>query len=140
MNSTYRDSYGKQLNQTTVLIVEDHEALRTTLRDWISASFPNISILEAKDGAEAMSVSLDQQPNVILMDISMPRVNGIEATRRIKETAPNTEVVIVTVHENREYQSDAVAAGASAYIIKRKMGNDLMPVLKRLLPHYEKKG
>ena len=139
MNSTYRDSYGKQPSQATVLIAEDHEALRNTLRDWISASFPNISILEARDGEEAMSVTIDRQPNVILMDISMPRVNGIETTRRIKKTVPNTEVVIVTVHENREYQSDAAAAGASAYIIKRKMGAELMPVLKRLLPQYDEK-
>jgi len=139
MNSTYRNPHRKQPSKATILIAEDHEALRITLRDWISASFANTNILEARDGEEAISVTVDQQPNVILMDISMPRVNGIEATRRIKKTVPNTEVVIVTVHENREYQSDAAAAGASAYIIKRKMGAELMPVLKRLLPQYDKK-
>jgi len=140
MNSTYTDSYVNQVNRATVLIAEDHDVLRTTLRDWISASFPNICVLEAKNGEEALSLTFDQHPDIILMDISMPRVNGIEATRRIKETMPQTEVVIVTIHENLEYQSDAAAAGASAYVIKRKMRTELIPVLKRLLPQHEKKS
>jgi len=139
MNCTCGDSCGSQPKKTTVLIAEDHEVLRATLRDWISAVFPNISVLEAKDGAEALSLTFDRLPDVILMDISMPKVNGIEATRRIKETMPQTDVVIVTVHESLEYQSDAAAAGASAYITKRRMGTELIPMLKRLLPQHEQR-
>jgi two-component system nitrate/nitrite response regulator NarL len=139
MNYTYSDSNVSQVNQATVLIAEDHDVLRTTLRDWIRASFPNICVLEAQNGEEALSLTFDQHPDIILMDISMPQVNGIEATRRIKETMPQTEVVIVTIHENLEYQSDAAAAGASAYITKRKMRTELIPVLERLLPQHEKK-
>jgi len=140
MNSTCSDLCKNQPKRATVLIAEDHEVLRTTLRDWISAIFPNISVLEAKTGEEALSLTFDHLPDIILMDVSMPRINGIEATQRIKETMPQTKVIIVTVHESLEYQSDAAAAGASAYITKRKMGTDLIPVLRRLLPQHEKKS
>ncbi len=140
MISRYSDSYGNEAKPPTVLIAEDHDVLRATLRDWISASFPRIYILEAKNGEEALSLSFDQKPDVILMDISMPRMNGLEATRRIKKGVPQTQIVFVTIHESLEYKSDAAAAGASAYIFKRRMQTELMPVLKSLLFPQENKG
>lgn len=116
-----------------ILIVEDHNALRASLRDLLSSYFPNSFIVEAKNGEEAISLAFTHHPDVVLMDISMPGITGIESTRRIKNELPMTRVVILTIHENPEYRIDAAAAGASTFIPKRKMGTDLIPVLSDLL-------
>lgn len=117
----------------TVLIVEDHEAVRASLRDWLSVVFQHWGLLEAKSGEEAVDLARRHNPDIILMDISLPGMNGIETTRRIKAAVPQAQVVMLTIHEAPEYQADAMAAGASAYIVKRHMHRDLIPVLQRLL-------
>ncbi len=117
----------------TIMIVEDHEAVRTSLRDWLSAIFPDCVFVEAKSGEEAVDLARAQSPDVVLMDIGLPGMNGIEATRRIKVVWPQTQVVILTIHEAPEYQADAAAAGASAYITKRRMHTKLIPTLTKLL-------
>ena len=124
------DINSKTLN---FLIVEDHNGLRKSLGDMLSAYFPNSFILEAKNGEEAFSLAIWHHPDVVLMDISMPGINGIESTHRIKKELPMTQVVILTIHENMEYRSDALAVGASTFIPKRKMGTNLIPALSDLL-------
>jgi DNA-binding NarL/FixJ family response regulator len=124
---------GKDGKTDIILIVEDHNALRASLRNLLSAYFPHSIILEAKNGEEAISLAFAHHPDVVLMDISMPEINGIESTRCIKKELPMTQVVVLTIHENREYRADAAAAGASIFIPKRKMGTDLVPVLSDLL-------
>jgi len=117
----------------TVLIVEDHDAVRAALRDWLSVVFQDWGFLEAKSGEEAVDLARRNSPDVILMDIGLPGMNGIEATRRIKAAVPQAQVVMLTIHEAPEYQADAAAAGASAYILKRHMHSELIPALQRLL-------
>lgn len=117
----------------TIMIVEDHEAVRTSLRDWLSAIFPDCIFVEAKSGEEAVDLALARPPDVVLMDIGLPGMNGIRATRHIKAAASQAQVVMLTIHEAPEYQADAAAAGASAYIVKRRMHTELIPVLARLL-------
>lgn len=117
----------------TVLIVDDHEMVRASLREWLGMIFPDCTIIEASSGQQAVDLACTQKPNIILMDIGLPGMNGIEATQCIKAAAPQTQVVILTIHEEPEYQADAAAAGAVAYILKRKMSNDLIPTLRRLL-------
>ena len=124
---------GKDGKNLTFLIVEDHKSLRKSLRHLFSAFFPNSFILEAKDGEEALSFAFWHRPDIVLMDIAMPGINGIESTQRIKKELPMTQVVILTIHENPEYRADALAAGASTFIPKRKMGTDLFPSLSDLL-------
>lgn len=116
-----------------ILIVEDHNTLRASLRDLLSVYFPHAFILEAKNGEEAVSLAFAYHPDVVLMDISLPGINGIESTRRIKKELPMTQVIILTIHDNPEYSADAAAAGARAFIPKRKMGKDLIPTLSDLL-------
>lgn len=117
----------------TIMIVEDHDAVRAALCDWLGAAFPNCIVIEAKSGEEAVDLALAQPPDVVLMDISLPGMNGIGATRRIKAAVPQTQVVMLTIHEAPEYQADAMAAGASAYIVKRHMHTELIPTLSKLL-------
>jgi DNA-binding NarL/FixJ family response regulator len=118
-----------------ILIVEDHDAVRASLRDWLSASFSGCRFLEAKSGEEAVALACAQSPDLILMDIVLPQMNGIEATRRIKAALPQVQVVILTMHENSAYQADAAAAGASAYVLKRTMRTELIPVVAGILSH-----
>lgn len=117
----------------TILIVEDHDAVRASLRDWLSVAFPRCEFLEARSGEEALVQVAAQPFDIVLMDIGLPQMNGIEATRQIKATAPQTRVVMLTIYEEQAFQADAAAVGASAYVAKRKMGTELVPVLTALL-------
>ena len=117
----------------TILVVEDNYALRRTLIDLVHTYSRGSHILEAKDGDEAVSLALSIKPDIIFMDIKMPRMNGLDATRRIKEVLPDVRVVIITVHENPEYKIDAAAAGVSAYVIKRNIIKELRNVMAGLL-------
>jgi DNA-binding NarL/FixJ family response regulator len=119
----------------TILIVEDHEPVRRSLREWLEYVFPWCDVVEAGSGEEAIAVAQARAPCVIVMDISLPGMSGIEATRRIKAILPATQIVILTIHEDGPYRAEALAAGACAYVIKRKMQAELMPVLSRLLPN-----
>jgi len=112
----------------TTLIVEDHDVLRRSLHDWLSTVF-----LEARSGEEALELALAWRPDVVLMDIGLPQMSGIEATRRIRAAAPGAQVVMLIIHEAPPYQDAATATGASAYIPKRQMHTELIPVLTRLL-------
>lgn len=117
----------------TILIVDDHDAVRTSLLDWFGTVFPDCALAEARSGEEAVELALARPPDVILMDIGLPQMSGIEAARRIKAAAPQVQVVMLTIHETPEYQADAAAAGVTAYILKRQMYRELIPTLQRLL-------
>jgi two-component system NarL family response regulator len=119
--------------RTAILIVEDHDALRFSMREWLSAALPDCRFSEAKSGEEAVTQTLAHPPDIVLMDIGLPKMNGIEATRRIKAIAPRAQVVMVTFYEAIDYQADALAAGASAYVVKYRMHDELIPVLTTLL-------
>lgn len=107
--------------------------MRASIRDLVSANFPGSHILEARNGEEAADLSFARKPDIILMDIRMPGINGIEATRQIKSKLPYIQVIMITIYENPEYQLAAEAAGASAYILKSKIVTDLIPVLRNIL-------
>ena len=122
------------MDHQTLLIVEDHAVLRSTIRDLLETHFRGFSVLEAETGEEALTLAATHPPEIVLMDISLPGINGLEATRRLKERFPKVRVVIVTIHDNATYREDAMSAGASAYVLKRRMGQELVPVLSGLLP------
>ncbi|TET52502.1 MAG: response regulator transcription factor [Anaerolineales bacterium] len=117
----------------TILIVEDHDVVRKSLREWLGAVFPSFDLVEAATGEEAVTLARERPLRAVVMDIGLPQMSGIEATRRIKQAAPATEVVILTIHEGAAYRADATAAGASAYVPKRKMRALLVPTLTALL-------
>ena len=118
----------------TILIVEDHEPVRRSLREWLEHVFPWCFVVEAETGEKAIAMVQARAPRVIVMDISLPGMNGIEATRRIKAIEPIVQVVILTIHEDDPYRAEALAAGACAYVTKRKMQVELIPILAKLLP------
>jgi DNA-binding NarL/FixJ family response regulator len=101
-----------------VLIVDDHELFRRGLEQVLSEEGDLEIVGEAGDGLEAIERSNDLQPDVILMDVRMPGVGGIEATRRIRNAQPSTKVVMLTVSEDEEDLFAAVRAGATGYLLK----------------------
>ena len=117
----------------TILIVEDHEAVRRSLRDWLQVEYPQCRVIEASSGEEALALMPVESPRLVVMDISLPRMSGIEATRRIKAVLPSTHVVMLTIYEGDSYRAGATAAGASAYVPKRVMRTELMSTLAALL-------
>lgn len=117
----------------TFLIVEDNDGVRTSLREWLSAVFPRLRFFEACSGEEAVAQVQTEPPDIVLMDIGLPQINGIQATREIKACAPATKVVMLSIYDAPEYQADAQAAGAVAFVPKRSMHEQLIPVLTELV-------
>jgi DNA-binding NarL/FixJ family response regulator len=89
----------------------------------------------ARSGEEAVAIVSERSPDIVLMDIGLPKMNGIEATRHILKAVPKTHVVILTIHDVIDYKTDASAAGADAYIPKHAMHSELIPMVTKLLLH-----
>ncbi len=117
----------------TLLIVEDNPTIRPWIRNLVLEAFPDLFVVEATDGEDAIDLSFQHKPEIILMDINLPKMNGIEATRRIKAILPQAHVVIVSNYEAPEYEEEAARAGACAYVLKNNASNRLIPVLRQIL-------
>jgi DNA-binding NarL/FixJ family response regulator len=120
----------------TIMIVEDHPAVRTSLVAWLQTEFSHVEIVSVSSGEEAVAAYDTDQPQLVVMDLKLPGINGIEATRQIKAIAPDAKIVMLTIHDQDAYRADAAAAGVSAYIAKRVMKNELIPTLQALLMNY----
>lgn len=113
-----------------VLLADDHTILRAGLRMMLDAQ-PDIEVVgEASDGKQALAEAQRLQPDLVLMDITMPEMNGIEATRQIKRALESTRVLILTMHENEEYLFQVLRAGASGYILKEAAGTELISAIR----------
>ena len=109
-----------------VILAEDHTVVRAGLRALLDQSEKITVVAEAEDGIQAYDLSAKFRPNVVIMDITMPHLNGIEATKRIKENFPEISVVILTVHANEAYIFQALSAGAEGYLVKQTAPEDLV--------------
>jgi two-component system, NarL family, response regulator LiaR len=116
-----------------LLIADDHALVREGLRTMLSGEDDIQIIAEAKDGQEALSMCRNFRPDLVLMDVRMPVMDGLEATRRIKEEMPQVSVVMVTMHENPDYLFEAVKAGAAGYVLKDASGERLLGAVRRTL-------
>ncbi len=106
------------MDKIKVVLVDDHPVVREGLRTMLSTA-PDIEVVaEAGDGLEALEKANEHRPQVVLMDIRMPNLDGIEATRRIKSQLPSTSVIVLTIYDNEAYIVDAVRAGAGGYLLK----------------------
>jgi len=115
-----------------LLIADDHTLIRDGLQKIIHMD-ENITLAgEASHGEEAVNLALKEKPDVILMDINMPGVNGIEATKQIKEKLPDTAVVILTIHEDREYILELLSTGVSGYLLKDISADELLDVINKV--------
>jgi DNA-binding NarL/FixJ family response regulator len=115
-----------------VLIVDDHAILRDGIRSILESQEDIIVVGEAGNGEEALEFVSKLMPDIVLMDISMPKTNGLEATRLIKEQFPQVKVLILTQHDNREYIAPALGAGASGYVLKRSGRREMLNALRQV--------
>jgi two-component system response regulator NreC len=113
-----------------LLLVDDHEIVRAGLRMLFLAE-PDIAIVgEVSSGEAAVEAARTLNPDVVIMDIAMPGMGGIEATRRIKEASPDTAVLALTMHEDEQYFFQMLNAGASGYVPKRAAADDLLSAIR----------
>ena len=118
------------MDRIKILLADDHQILKEGIRAILERE-PDFDVVgEAADGEETLSRVKELRPDVVLMDITMPRINGLEATRRIGETMPNVRVLILTMHEDEQYISGMLQAGAAGYVVKTAAGSDLVAAIR----------
>jgi DNA-binding NarL/FixJ family response regulator len=115
---------------TRVLLADDHAMLRDGIRMVLEAQQGIRVVGEAEDGRQALEMVEELEPDVVVMDIAMPNLNGAEATRQIKRRFPRVQVVILTMHENQHYLAQIVQAGAIGCVLKRSAGTELVTAVK----------
>lgn len=113
-----------------VLIADDHTIVRSGVRLLLEAETDIEVVGEALDGAQALALTETLHPDVVLMDIAMPGMDGLEATRRLKEQWPDINVLILTIHRTDEYFFEALKAGASGYVLKGAETSDLINAVR----------
>ncbi len=109
-----------------ILIAEDHRIVRDGLRMLLQSEPDFVVVAEAETGREAVARAKESRPDLAILDISMPDLSGLEATRLIKTESPQTQVLILTMHESDEYFFRALQAGASGYVLKKAATQDLI--------------
>jgi DNA-binding NarL/FixJ family response regulator len=112
--------------EARVVLADDHAMLREGLRMVLDAQPGILVVGEAEDGRQALDLVERLHPDIVVMDIAMPNLNGAEATRQIKRRFPMTRVVILTMHDNRQYLAQIIEAGAIGAVLKRAAGTDLV--------------
>jgi DNA-binding NarL/FixJ family response regulator len=116
-----------------VLLVDDDAEFRGMVRELL-VRWPEVEIVaETADGEEAVRLADLHRPDVVLMDLMIRRMNGLEATRRLKALAPAVAVIILTVYDDEAYRLTALAAGAEAFLEKKALGVDLWPTIQRIV-------
>ena len=118
------------MDKIKVLVVDDHAILRDGIRALLSLHDDIEIVGEASEGKEAIEKARELAPDVIVMDIAMPGMDGLEATRRIRKKSPEVKVLVLTQHDNREYILSAIKAGVAGYVPKRALGSDLVSAIR----------
>lgn len=118
------------MKQIQILLADDHNILRQSLSLLLSKEDEFDVIGEAEDGIQAVELAEKLNPQVVLMDIAMPHLNGIEATRRIKRKHPDIKILVLTMHSDERYISQVLRAGASGYLLKDASKDELITAIK----------
>lgn len=109
-----------------VFLADDHAVVREGLKALINGQAGMEVVGEAADGRTACARAREMRPDVVVMDVSMPEMNGVQATRQLRSQCPDVKVLALTVHEERSYLRDLIEAGAAGYILKRSAAEDLV--------------
>jgi DNA-binding NarL/FixJ family response regulator len=109
-----------------ILIADDHGIVRSGLRLLLDRQPDMEVVAEAADGAEAVELALREKPDLCILDVGMPRLTGLQATREIKAQAPDTTVLMLSMHSDERYLFEALKAGASGYVLKAEADHDLV--------------
>jgi DNA-binding NarL/FixJ family response regulator len=118
-----------------ILLVDDHPVVRQGLKTLLEGRSEWEIVGEASDGIEALEKVSSLQPDVIVLDVTMPRMNGIEACRLIQQRTPGREVLFVTQHDSPQMLREALAAGARGYVVKSNLARDLVEAVEAVSQH-----
>ncbi len=113
-----------------ILLVDDHDVVRTGLRTFLQTQDFLEVVGEARNGLEAIQIATESQPDVIVMDITMPEMDGLQATRQLSNMCPDCKVLALTVHEDKQYFFEMMAAGAAGYISKQAAADELVSAIR----------
>jgi two-component system, NarL family, response regulator NreC len=117
------------MSQISILLVDDHQVIRTGLKSFLETQPDFRVVAEAGNGREAIERTLEIRPDIVLMDITMPEMDGLEATRQLKKLWPECVVLSLTVHEDKYYFMEMLAAGASGYLTKQAASDELVQAI-----------
>jgi len=113
-----------------LMLVDDHDVVRTGLRSFLETQSGFEVIAEAKNGLQALENARERQPDIVLMDITMPDMDGIEATLQFKKLYPDCQILVLTVHADKQYFMKMLSVGASGYITKQAAADELVAAIK----------
>jgi DNA-binding NarL/FixJ family response regulator len=122
-----------EMKNARLLIVDDHEIFRRGLRALLEPSSEWQICGEAVDGLDAVEQCKSLKPDIVVLDVSMPRLNGLEAARLIRRENPESKIVIITQHDSPQIRSAALDAGARAFVTKSAVGSELVSALRNLI-------
>ena len=114
-----------------IVIVDDHDMVRRGLASYLSTTPDILLVGEASDGQEAIKVCGDVQPDIVLMDLMMPKLDEIEATREIRKKYPNTQVIALTSYQEKELVHQVIMEGAISYLLKNVTGEELIDAIRK---------
>lgn len=120
------------LNSLRILIADDHEVVRRGLRSLLSSRRDWVVCGEARTGREAIALAAQHRPDIVIMDIRMPELNGLEATRQIRKSLPKTQVLVLSLHYSDQLVREVVDAGARAYVLKSDTSSELLSAVEAL--------
>jgi len=118
------------MDKIKILVVDDHAVLRDGIHALLGLHDDIEIVGEASEGKEAVAKAQELMPDVVIMDIAMPGMDGLEATRRIRKKHPKMKVLVLTQHDNKEYVLSVIKAGASGYVPKRALGSELVSAIR----------
>ena len=120
------------MESTKLLLVDDHDVVRTGLRSFLETQPGFEVIAEAKNGLEALEKAREVRPDIVLMDITMPDMDGIEATQQLKALYPECQILVLTVHTDKQYFMKMLSVGASGYLTKQAAADELVAAIRAL--------
>ena len=127
------DSQGVSTRPARLVIADDHALVRKGMRSMLNGE-PGLEVVgEAENGGEAVELCRRLRPDLVLMDVRMPKMDGLEATRAIKQEIPATGVLMVTMHENPDYLYEALKAGAAGYVLKESSQDEVNTAVRQVL-------
>jgi len=120
----------EEVTKTSILLADDHPLLRQSIRNVLEQELDLVVVGEASNGEEAVRFADELQPDVILMDIAMPKLDGLEATRRIKAAHPDIAVLVLTIHSDDQHIIGILEAGAAGYLTKSVFGEEVVQAVR----------
>lgn len=118
------------MNTIKLMLVDDHDVVRTGLRSFLETQQGFEVVAEAKNGLQALEKAREAQPDIVLMDITMPDMDGIEATQQLKNLYPDCQILVLTVHSDKQYFMKIMSVGASGYLTKQAAADELVAAIQ----------